>query len=148
VKKAAAYNVEAGVIRVNGDKVLVLKTKDSANKLLNDILNTYVKNGQTTTDYKFKLEVQTAAEFVDSQEITSYDEAFKKLTQTAAEKKQYTVKSGDTVHGIASKYSMSVNELFTLNPEIDEKSMLNIGDVLNVTEQVPFLEVEYIGSAK
>jgi LysM repeat protein len=128
--------------------VLVLKNKDLADKLLNDILKSYIKNGQTVSNYKFKLHVQTSAEFVDSQDITSYDEAYKKLTQTTAKKLKYTVKSGDTVYGIASKYSMSLAEFFTANPELDEKSVLHIGDSLNVTDQIPFLEVEYIGSAE
>jgi|GEM_PF-6396492 len=142
VKKAAAYNVEAGVIRIGGEKTLVLNSKDSADKLLNDILSSYAADGETAADYKFKLGVQTSAEYVDSQEITSYDEALKKLTQVTAEKRQHTVVKGDTVNGIAKRYGMSLAELFTANPGLDEKSILHIGDVFNVTVQVPFLEVE------
>lgn len=148
VKKAVSYNIEAGIIRVNGDKVITVASKATADKLLNDILSSHVKNGQTVSDYKFKLETQTLSEFVNSQEITSYDEAYKKLTQKRAEKRKYTVKSRDTIFGIASKYSMSLTELFTANPGLDENSVLQIGDVLNVTEQAPFLEVEYTGSKK
>lgn len=50
-----------------------------------------------------------------------------KTTPVSAQKKSYTVKSGDTLGTIAEKTGVSVAELQELNPEIDPQS-LTVGD--------------------
>lgn len=44
----------------------------------------------------------------------------------------YTVKSGDSLSVIASKYHTSVDELMKLNPQIKNKDVIHVGDKINL----------------
>ena len=45
----------------------------------------------------------------------------------------YTVKNGDTLSGIAKKYSTTVSALLKLNPKISNASMIYVGQVITVS---------------
>lgn len=45
----------------------------------------------------------------------------------------YTVKSGDTLSGIAKKYSTSVSALLKLNPKISNANLIYVGQVITVS---------------
>ena len=40
-------------------------------------------------------------------------------TTTGKKKRVYTVKSGDTLESIAAKFNTTVDDLLTLNPDVD-----------------------------
>lgn len=44
----------------------------------------------------------------------------------------YTVKKGDTLSGIASKYGMALNDLLKLNPQIKNANLIHVGDKINI----------------
>ena len=61
----------------------------------------------------------------------------------------YTVKKGDTLTAIASKYNTTVNEIVKLNPIIKNPNLINIGWKLTIPEQKQEVTKDYeaIGKA-
>lgn len=61
----------------------------------------------------------------------------------------YTVKKGDTLTTIASKYGTTVNEIVKLNPIIKNPNLINIGWKLTIPEQKQEVTKDYeaIGKA-
>lgn len=47
--------------------------------------------------------------------------------------KTYTVKSGDTLWGIAKKYDITLNQIIALNPQIKNPNLISVGQVVNVS---------------
>ena len=45
----------------------------------------------------------------------------------------YTVKNGDTLSGIAKKYSTTVSALLKLNPNISNANLIYVGQVITVS---------------
>ncbi len=64
------------------------------------------------------------------------------LTNTPVEGDTYTVKPGDTLYGIASKYNMSVDDLKALNGL--SSNLLSVGQVLLVKKENNVLMGEYV----
>jgi LysM repeat protein len=66
---------------------------------------------------------------------TSTDEFGTDTTGTAltTTKATYTVKPGDTLEGISAKTGISVDELRTLNPDVDPQALVS-GSKLTITE--------------
>ncbi len=79
---------------------------------------------------------------VAPQEILSVDEAIVLLNKGTLEEKKYTVQAGDVVGKIANKHGMATAELFEINPELTEKTIIRPGDELNVTMLEPYVEVQ------
>lgn len=52
----------------------------------------------------------------------------------------YTVKSGDTLSGIARKYDTTVTRLMALNPQIEDKNVIHTGQIIKVPYQVTITE--------
>ena len=44
----------------------------------------------------------------------------------------YTVVAGDTMYLISRRLGVSLNELISLNPQITNPNIINIGDILNI----------------
>ncbi len=145
VRNAVGYEVEAGVIIVDGTKAAVVSSKDEADNLLESILGKYAPENADVTKCEFEQTVITQNQFVDSSEILSFEEAYKKLTYTTPVEQEYTVVSGDTLWLVANKMGMTIEEIKTLN-SLDSEN-LKIGQTLKVTRQMPFLTVVYNGAA-
>ena len=64
------------------------------------------------------------------------------LTSSVSEQVIYTIQSGDSLKGIAAKLEMDEEEIYALNPGIDEKTVIYPGDVLVIGDEVPFLQVQ------
>ncbi len=63
-----------------------------------------------------------------------------KLNSKKNEAKFYTVEAGDTISGIAQKFSVSSAELYRLNPELSEN--LQIGQTIRLSNEVNFIRVQ------
>ena len=141
VKEAVSYEVEAGIIMVDNKKAVVLETKNEADNLLESIKGKYAPENADVTKCTFEQNVTTVTDFVDSSEILSFEEAYKKLTYTTEQDDVYTVVSGDTVWSVANKFGMSIDDLKSLNSMTSDT--LKIGQEVKVKKQVPFLTVKY-----
>jgi len=71
----------------------------------------------------------------------SIDEIQAKLTGNVKDSVIYVVQPGDTVSGIAQKYSSSVSEILSLNPGL-EPNKIRAGDEVTVSASMPMLSVK------
>lgn len=80
--------------------------------------------------------VSYAFEFVEDDD--SYSQTVNKPNSggsggtTSDSAKTYTVKSGDTIWGIAKKYGLTLNQIIALNPQIKNPNLISIGQTVYV----------------
>ena len=53
----------------------------------------------------------------------------------------YTVMAGDTLYMIATRLGISLQDLLTANPQITNPDIINVGDVINIPDYRPIIEV-------
>lgn len=141
------YKQEAASITVNGEEKALLATKEEAEKLLNEILDIYKpKDDPEVKDVKFVEDVQVVSRFADLDEVMTSVKASDILRSASTQSKTYTVQSGDSFSGIASKFDMTEAELLKANPTITKDTMhkLKIDQELNITVPVPVLSAKLI----
>ncbi|MBE6918360.1 MAG: M23 family metallopeptidase [Ruminococcaceae bacterium] len=93
-----------------------------------------------TLECGFVEDVQIRECFVDSSYMMNLGHIAEILNDTKEGAVTYTVKSGDTLYGIAGKHDITVSELRSLNPGYSSKG-LHPGDVLTISNAVPYLTV-------
>lgn len=142
LKQVVTYKVEAAVITVDGEKTAVMANTESAQEVLNSIIQDYIPEGKEMAESGFVQNVSVDSDFVDSGEIMSAEETKKKLTVGSPVTKKYTVGTGDTIYKIAAKADITVEELLKANPSLTLDSVLKLGQELNLTVMEPFLSVK------
>ena len=133
---------DAYVLYVDGEKV-VATTFPGA---LDDILAQLKLGYQTedTVDAYFVEDVEIRQEYVDTSYIMNLGYIAEILNATREGEVTYTVKSGDSYYSIAGEYGISVDTLMKMNPGYDPK-ILRVGDVLTISNAVPYLTVVNVG---
>lgn len=58
-----------------------------------------------------------------------------------SESSTHTVVSGDTMYKIAMQYNVSLNDLIRANPQITNPNIIQIGQVINIPNNKPYIEV-------
>lgn len=77
----------------------------------------------------------------EAEKILDVDELITVLLEGTLEQDIYEVKEGDVLGTIASDHDLSSDELLAINEGMDEDSVLQIGQEINVTVPVPYLNV-------
>jgi len=144
IKDNIVYNIDSYTISVNGNNVVSLKTKSEAEDVLEKIKSQNVNNIKGFVSAEFADDIKVYEQYNPVDSISSYDEAYKKLSEKEAEKKFYTVLEGDTIEKISQKTGSSISEIKKLNPNVTENSILKIGDKLLISKEKPFLSVKTI----
>ncbi len=144
VRNAVTYNVLAGVLYVNGSKLLAMDNLEALNALLDELKKDYVPEGSEIISATFVDDVKAESGFVDKDTIINHDTAKAKLTQGVPTKKTYSVKSGDSFYLIASKNGITVESLLEANPGMTIDTKIKVGDTLNLVVSVPFLSVKTV----
>lgn len=139
-----SYSVNSYNISVNGEKVACLKTSSEAESVLENIKNSRIAASSDIVSVNFTDDVKISEEYVPSEELMTYDDAYKALSKNISDKKTYTIVKGDTIEKIADKTNLSVDEICKLNPGLDEDTILQIGDEIKILEEKPFLSIETV----
>lgn len=144
VCNSLTYKREASAITVNGNELAVLANQNEAQGLLDQILALYQPEEGSNAAVSFVDDVQITSKFVEDDEIMSTVKAYDILSANTTQEQTYTVQSGDSFSGIASKAEMSETRLLELNPSItaDTKHMLKIGQELVIETPVPVLSIK------
>lgn len=118
------------------------------------------KDAEKLKSVSIKEEIEYVPTIIEPTEMTDEEAISSILTQGVEQKLTYKVQSGDVLGKIAQKFDLKTSELIKLNPGITDKSILQIGQELNVTgidskitvqtvfektavESIPF-KVEYV----
>ncbi|VDN48046.1 conserved protein of unknown function [Petrocella atlantisensis] len=95
-----------------------------------------------TVDVDFAESVMAVEAYVFEDEVLSVDEATALITKENEEAKLYTVVSGDAPSTIAASNSMPLDQLYDLNPGLEENTLnMKIGDELVVMVPEPELSI-------
>lgn len=81
---------------------------------------------------------------VNPEQILTPEKAVDYLKTGSVEQELYAVQKGDVLGKIAKKHNLSVAELLKLNPDINENTILQIGQKLNVTVEKPLVNVKVV----
>ncbi|PAV28594.1 peptidase M23 [Virgibacillus profundi] len=73
--------------------------------------------------------------------VLTVKQGVKMLKKGTLEEKVHKVKKGEVLGNIASKYDLSTKKLLELNPSLNEDSLLQIDQEINITEYKPFVDV-------
>lgn len=142
LKKNITYDVQCYVIKVDGKVHAVLKDKKEAEDVLNAVKNTYIKEGTEIAEASFVEEVAIEPQFIESLDmVLTKEEAILALTKSTEQQKTYTIQEGDTLWSISGKYDMSVEDLLKANTDLEEDSLLQIGQEISLVIPKPVVSV-------
>lgn len=146
-------------ININGQKVVYMANAEAAQAVLDGIIARYTGAGTEITAVNFAEDVQiapaddyiTAAMAAENKKVTEtyicqVDEAINYILNGTSEAKTYTVQGGDTSWDIAIANNISVSEIVAMNPQLNI-DRLSIGDVVNLYEKHPFVNVNTVERA-
>ena len=89
----------------------------------------------------FVEDIEIAESYVAEDSITSLEQAVSDITKEKEENKIYEVTAGDCLSIVAEKNNMSVSRLLELNEDLQEDTIIQIGDEIVVTTPEPELSV-------
>lgn len=88
--------------------------------------------------------VSLTDEKIEPTEILTVKQAVKLLQKGTLEDKIHTIQQGEVLGQIAGDYNLSMGDVFSLNPGLNENSILQIGQDIVVTDYKPYIDVEVI----
>lgn len=140
-----SVQVKALAININNQEVAVVHDKETADKVLQGVKDHYINS---TPGELIKVQVaetvKLAEKYVNPASIMNEQDAINLILQGTLETKSYTVQKGDTLWDIAKKQNIPLDELIKANPQLESEDKLALGDVLNLTEIKPLLNVEVV----
>jgi murein DD-endopeptidase MepM/ murein hydrolase activator NlpD len=159
--KAYAVGVQ---LTVNGKALGIVKDQATANAVLQGVKKHYAPQEEASQGARLKRTAATSSAAAasaggdqiesaeireevtvvpvkaDPNKVLTVEEAVKVLTEGEEEPLVYAVQEGDTVSGIAKRFEITQEEIFSNNPQVKELA-LQIGDELQLTVPQPDLTV-------
>ncbi|NLK22099.1 MAG: peptidoglycan DD-metalloendopeptidase family protein [Epulopiscium sp.] len=142
VQDNITYDIQACVIKVDGEIQAILKDKEQAQEILEEIKKTYTVEGVNMEHTEFVEKVTIEPQYIKSLEETiSKEKAISLLTKSTVAQKTYNIREGDSLWGIAKKYDMSIEDVLKANPDLEEESLLQIGQEIGLNLPKPMVSV-------
>ncbi|HHW67535.1 peptidoglycan DD-metalloendopeptidase family protein [Defluviitalea raffinosedens] len=142
IKKNITYDIGCYAIKVDGKVQAVLKDEKEAQEVLDAVKKAYIKEGTEVVEASFVEEVEIGPLFVESLDmILTKEEAVSALTKSTEQQKTYTIQEGDTLWSISMRYDMTVEDLLKANPDLEEDSLLQIGQEISLVIPKPVISV-------
>lgn len=136
--------ISIATIDENGDLDIEEEIRSDENKIKESL----TLNQPTVVDALIKQDVELEASEVHPSQVLSAEQAKEKLSFSKVEEKFHTVQTGEVLGIIAEQYGLKTQDLLELNPDLTEKSVLQIGQEIVVTGQEPFITVVTVESLK
>ncbi|MBE6032718.1 MAG: LysM peptidoglycan-binding domain-containing protein [Clostridiales bacterium] len=133
----------AYAICVNGEQKAVLESREAAEEILDAIKTEYTPQieGVQYLSIGFAEDVSIAEVSVRLKNVEDKEQVMEEMMTSGVEQIFYTVASGDTFSAIAKKHEISMDELQSLNPDVDP-AKIYVGDQLVMNRQVPQITVQ------
>ena len=128
----------AYVLYVDDSPVVATTYEGALEELLEQLKIGYIT--ADTVDCYFAEDVEIRQEYVDSSYVMNLGYIAEILNDTKEAEVSYTVVANDAPSWIAEKFDMSLDDLKAANPGYDW-SVLHVGDVLTISNAVPYLTV-------
>ena len=137
--------LEGWTIYVDGVRTVTVKSEGDFNAVVSRIKNQYNPEGMECTSEILNT-ITTEREPVTYSSACSIDEAISALNDAKATTKDYAVKAGDSLWGIAHENDMNLYDFLDLNPKVKEEVekdtyVLRVGDILQIPSEKPVVDV-------
>lgn len=126
------------VLYINDEPIAATPFSGALEELLEQLKSGYTT--PNTVDTYFEEAVEIRQEYVDASYMMNLGYIAELLNDTKQGEITYTVQTGDAWSLIAEKNDMTNKELLALNPGYDINN-IHVGDVLTITNAVPYLTV-------
>lgn len=133
------------VLTVDGQFIGAASDIAPLNDILDSIKAPYIN--ENTIESDFVEAISIAHEFTPSDIMQDLGRMSEILTANTTGETSYEVQKGDTFSAVAYANDMSIDELKTLNPATDINK-LYVGQVLTVSEAIPFLSVRTVDAVE
>lgn len=154
LSRETELKVSAVKVEVGGNIVGYAANQEEIDKALSQLKQQYVGNSKSNVtaasldeqtkvkQVKFKETVETGKSSAPASEILSTDELIQVFSNGLMTPTIHTVSEGDCLGCIANKYGVKLSDILDSNPGLNENSLLQIGQQINVTVSKPLLTVE------
>lgn len=144
-EKVSAYAAsDYYVITIGDTDIVALSSVEKAEEVVDLIGKSYLTEGSLVKSISYEPEVtinlRNRKEEKIHMPLTNVENALKYILLGTKEPKEYTVKNGDTIWGIATKLKFSIDELERMNEDLNPE-LIHSGDKLKLYEIKPFVKV-------
>ncbi|MHB8077199.1 peptidoglycan DD-metalloendopeptidase family protein [Desulfosporosinus fructosivorans] len=130
-------------LAIDNKSIFILPNQEDVQKLLQAYQQIYVQKTDTnqidTVSYEEKVEIRSVE--VAPEEVLTTEEALEKLKQGDVRQEEYVVQPDDSWWLIARKNEMRTSEVLAGNPGVNEDTVLQIGQTINLVKVFPYLTV-------
>ena len=144
IRNMVTYKVNAAIIMIDGGKGVVVANEDTANKVLDSIKEPYLPAEGVKATVEWVEAVTVGADYVESEEVLSQEDAITSLQSTTTVTGTYTVQSNDALYKIAKNYECTLEDLLKLNEGMTVETGIHVGQVLNVPISKPKISVKTV----
>lgn len=95
----------------------------------------------------FNEEVTIKNVYVQEEEILTAKEAEDVLLSNTEAKVEYTIEEGDNIWDVAQAHGTTADAVLELNPQIEDETKIQIGEVINIEVPDPILSISVIEQA-
>ena len=145
LESVLTYRLKAVAININGKEIAMVKDKATAEKVLEQVKDYYISE---TPGELIKLEVVEKVKLVERyvypKEVITPEEAKDLILKGGVETRTYEVVQGDSLWSISRKESIPLDDLIKANPQLKSENELALGDIINLTEVKPLLNVSLV----
>jgi murein DD-endopeptidase MepM/ murein hydrolase activator NlpD len=137
LNEAVTSRVRGAEILVNGQAILAFRSREDADRVLNELRAQYMTPGAAVS---FMERVEVADKMVEKAKVMGVETALNAIRGGAQKITPYQVKEGDTLWDIAWESGLTVDDIIDINPGINP-DRLNLGDTLNLSKPDPLINV-------
>lgn len=145
MRKSMGILIEFKEILVDGKSIGIVATDEDVEALKEALKERYYPGRDV--EVEFGKDVKIVNKFAKESELTSINRLVEICSATTPKSVTYTVKGGDTLYGIALSLGITVDNLKSANPELNDRSVLSIGDKLKANIYEPLLPLKIVEPA-
>ena len=97
--------------------------------------------------FDFNEEIIVRNVYVKQEDILNEVEAEEKLLMPKSEVVEYTLADGDNIWDLAMQYDTTMERILELNPEIEDETKMQIGEVIKLEKMAPVLSITTVEEA-
>ncbi|MBU3812315.1 MAG: peptidoglycan DD-metalloendopeptidase family protein, partial [Candidatus Niameybacter stercoravium] len=99
------------------------------------------KIARELTEFDFNEEVIVRSTYIDEEQILGEEEAKNILLGNTEEIVEYELKEGDNIWDIAIKHGTTMDHILEINPQIEDETRMQIGEVIKLEVPDPILSI-------
>ncbi|MDD4569230.1 MAG: peptidoglycan DD-metalloendopeptidase family protein [Tepidanaerobacteraceae bacterium] len=142
LEAALSFRLKAVAIKIDGEEIAMVKDKATAEMVLDRVKEHYINE---TPGELIKVEVAEKVKLVERyvypNEVIDQEDAVNLILKGGVETRNYEVVQGDSLWSISRKENIPLDDLIKANPQLKSENELALGDILNLNEVKPLLNI-------